>query len=103
MPQRVRQKVAPGLAMRVSGPMEANNTKDASRSELRRSTNPKAAASRASGKRAATKRTAAMKNPELNAQERAERIAIAAYFLAEQRAFAPNHELDDWLAAERSL
>jgi hypothetical protein len=27
-------------------------------------------------------------------------IAKAAYFLAEQRGFAPGHELDDWLAAE---
>jgi hypothetical protein len=26
--------------------------------------------------------------------------AVAAYFFAEQRGFAPNHELDDWLAAE---
>jgi hypothetical protein len=29
------------------------------------------------------------------------RIEIAAYLKAEQRGFAPNHELDDWLAAER--
>lgn len=28
------------------------------------------------------------------------RIAIAAYFKAEARGFAPGHELDDWIAAE---
>jgi hypothetical protein len=28
-------------------------------------------------------------------------IAKAAYFLAQQRGFAPGHELDDWLAAEK--
>jgi Protein of unknown function (DUF2934) len=28
-------------------------------------------------------------------------IAMAAYFLAEHRNFAPGHELDDWLQAER--
>jgi DUF2934 family protein len=30
-------------------------------------------------------------------------IAIAAYFLAEQRNFSPGHELDDWLSAERQV
>jgi hypothetical protein len=30
-------------------------------------------------------------------------IAIAAYFLAEQRSFAPGHELDDWLTAEAQV
>lgn len=30
-------------------------------------------------------------------------IAIAAYFLAEQRSFTPGHELDDWLQAERQV
>jgi len=27
-------------------------------------------------------------------------IAEAAYYRAEQRGFAPGHELDDWIAAE---
>jgi hypothetical protein len=36
-------------------------------------------------------------------EQRSQRIAVAAYFLAEQRGFAPNQELDDWLEAERSL
>lgn len=31
---------------------------------------------------------------------RTQMIARAAYHLAEQRGFAPGHELDDWLAAE---
>jgi hypothetical protein len=31
---------------------------------------------------------------------RTEMIAKVAYQLAEQRGFAPGHELDDWLAAE---
>jgi hypothetical protein len=30
-------------------------------------------------------------------------IAMAAYFLAEQRNFTPGHELDDWLQAERQV
>ncbi|HEU4625051.1 MAG TPA: DUF2934 domain-containing protein [Steroidobacteraceae bacterium] len=30
-------------------------------------------------------------------------IQQAAYYLAEQRGFAPGHELEDWLAAERQV
>jgi hypothetical protein len=33
-------------------------------------------------------------------QLRQEQIRIAAYYRAQHRGFAPNHELDDWLAAE---
>jgi hypothetical protein len=31
------------------------------------------------------------------------RVAVAAYFIAEQRGFEPGHELDDWLAAEAAV
>ncbi|HEY4214801.1 MAG TPA: DUF2934 domain-containing protein [Steroidobacteraceae bacterium] len=34
---------------------------------------------------------------------RRERIAIAAYYLAERRGFAPGVEMEDWLAAEAAL
>ena len=34
------------------------------------------------------------------AAERKERVATAAYFLAERRGFAPGHEAEDWAAAE---
>ena len=30
-------------------------------------------------------------------------IAEAAYYRAEQRGFAPGHELDDWVAAEAEV
>lgn len=30
-------------------------------------------------------------------------VALAAYFIAEQRGFEPGHELDDWLAAEAQV
>jgi len=36
--------------------------------------------------------------PDLN-----ERIARRAYEIARQRGFAPGHELDDWLQAEREI
>ena len=32
-----------------------------------------------------------------------EHVAMAAYYRAEQRGFAPGQELEDWLAAERQL
>ena len=34
---------------------------------------------------------------------RQEMIATAAYFIAEQRGFAPGHELADWRAAEEAI
>jgi len=36
----------------------------------------------------------------INGEDRLRMIAEAAYFRAEQRGFAPGHELADWLAAE---
>jgi len=36
-------------------------------------------------------------------KERYELIAEAAYFRAEQRSFAPGHELEDWLSAETEI
>lgn len=35
--------------------------------------------------------------------QQSETIATAAYFRAEQRGFAPGHELADWLAAEAEV
>lgn len=32
-----------------------------------------------------------------------ERVAVAAYFKAEARKFAPGNELEDWLSAETEL
>jgi hypothetical protein len=34
---------------------------------------------------------------------REERIAVCAYLRAIERGFAPGHEIEDWLAAEREL
>ena len=41
--------------------------------------------------------------PEADSVERRSSIALAAYFIAEKRGFAPGHELDDWLAAEAEI
>ncbi len=38
---------------------------------------------------------------ETQSADRFRAIAQGAYFLAQKRGFAPGHELDDWLAAER--
>lgn len=38
-----------------------------------------------------------------NWAERESLIARIAYFRAQQRGFAPGHELDDWLAAEAEV
>jgi hypothetical protein len=36
-------------------------------------------------------------------EERCIRIERAAYFKAEERGFAPDHEMQDWLEAEREF
>jgi hypothetical protein len=40
---------------------------------------------------------------QVNAKQRYLMITEAAYFLAEKRGFAPGHEHEDWLAAERQV
>jgi len=35
--------------------------------------------------------------------ERESMIRLYAFYLAEHRGFAPGHEIDDWLTAEREL
>jgi len=47
--------------------------------------------------------TAAATEVALADRDRRRRIAEAAYFLAERRHFAPGHEVDDWLEAERAV
>lgn len=39
----------------------------------------------------------------VDAETRRAMVAQAAYFRAERRGFAPGHELDDWLEAEREV
>jgi len=40
---------------------------------------------------------------EVSMEERHQLIAKAAYLRAEQRSFAPGHELEDWLQAEAEI
>ncbi len=50
--------------------------------------------------------SAKARRPEPNRwteEARHELIAIAAYYLAEKRGFAPGHEEEDWLAAEARI
>jgi hypothetical protein len=52
------------------------------------------------------KRTAATKSDStttISAAERLRMIQTAAYYRAERRGFAPGHEAEDWLAAEREI
>lgn len=39
----------------------------------------------------------------IEAAQRRAMIAEAAYYRSEQRAFAPGHELEDWIEAEREI
>jgi len=42
-------------------------------------------------------------SPPVPTEERQQRIALAAYYLAEQRGFSPGGELADWLEAEKQI
>jgi hypothetical protein len=42
-------------------------------------------------------------SPGPDASERLDRIALAAYYKAERRRFAPGFELADWLEAEQQI
>lgn len=42
-------------------------------------------------------------SPDDTTDQRMQRIAATAYFRAEQRGFAPGHEMEDWLAAEAEV
>jgi len=77
---------AKGVAIAPAGPIAAPPRRRAARS-------PTPEQSAALGKR-----PAATGGPNL--QLRHEHIRIAAYYLAERRGFAADHELEDWLAAE---
>jgi len=56
---------------------------------------------------AAAKETLHLKDKQLTAiapaADMADKIATAAYFLAEQRGFTPGHDLEDWLVAEQQV
>lgn len=69
-----------------------------------RSTTPIAKAAEPVAKKAAAPRKA--KKPAsvpLSPEEITGMISMAAYYLSASRGFAPGHELDDWLAAEKQV
>jgi hypothetical protein len=64
-----------------------------------------ASAGTAAADETATPAPPAPENHDAAGQEalRYRRIALGAYYRAEARGFAPGHEVEDWLAAEREL
>lgn len=46
---------------------------------------------------------AGMRRVPVSAEERERMIAMAAYYRAERRGFAPGHELEDWCEAEAEI
>ncbi len=68
------------------------------RAAPKKRTAPKKAAARKAG---ADKSTTSPVN--ISAEERWRMVATAAYHRAEQRGFAPGHEVEDWLDAEKEI
>ncbi|MGE3890169.1 MAG: DUF2934 domain-containing protein [Steroidobacteraceae bacterium] len=52
---------------------------------------------------AAKRKSAVKKSVVIDTRRLALDVAVAAYYLAEKRHFAPNHALEDWLTAERQV
>ncbi len=61
---------------------------------------PTARATVATRKRSAKPQTPGAK---MVPEQRQQRIAQAAYFIAERRGFAPGNEIEDWLQAEAEI
>ena len=66
----------------------------------KKTTKKQPAASKAAAKPEAAQAQSA---PGLSPEQRQQRIAEAAYLIAEQRGFGGNRELDDWLQAEAEV
>jgi len=56
-----------------------------------------------SAAKAARRGGAGARHNPVSAEERERMIAAAAYYRAERRSFAPDHELEDWYAAETEI
>lgn len=54
-------------------------------------------------RRKASAKSESAKKTDGDGTDRIERIAIAAYYRAEARGFAPGQAMDDWLTAEAEL
>ena len=77
-----------------------------------RTASPAVKKSSTAKKRSAPKKTAAKpaatsrstRSPvNISPEERWRMVATAAYHRAERRGFAPGHEVEDWLAAEKEI
>ena len=78
---------------------KASPEKQAARKEPTRNVTTAKRATRAARKSAEP----APSRTETPPQERRHMIAVAAYLKAEQRGFAPGHEVEDWTAAEKEI
>jgi hypothetical protein len=84
--------------------MTSSKSNGPSRTRKRAPATPKERESPNDGKTASSQRRKASTKPvESFTDERRIRIALAAYYRAERRGFAPGYEVEDWLAAEAEI
>ena len=84
--------------------MTASKANGPSRARKRAPATPKESEAPNDGKTASSARRKSSTKPvESFTDERRRRIAMAAYYRAERRGFAPGHEVEDWLAAEAEI
>jgi hypothetical protein len=63
----------------------------------------KATAKKAAPKKATRKKAASRKATTISYEDRYQKIAEAAYLMAEEQGFAPGQELRNWLEAEKKI
>lgn len=68
---------------------------------VKKKTTAKTAGKKSTPKAAKSKST--RPRPVISPRERYEMIATMAYYRAEQRDFAPGHDVEDWLDCERTI
>lgn len=64
---------------------------------------PKAATKAAAKPAAAPKAAKPARKPAITAEQRANYVEVAAYYIAERRGFAPGDVVQDWIAAEAEI
>lgn len=69
-----------------------------------RAKKPAAPATKATAKPAAAPKAAKpARKPAITAEQRANYVEVAAYYIAERRGFAPGDVVQDWIAAEAEI
>ena len=91
----------------MANKQESNSKKSTAKESAKKTTKAKVSKKKVAKKKAVTKKRVASKattksrsSATISPRERYEMIATMAYYRAEQRNFAPGHDVEDWFDCE---